>query len=155
MAQGRSTKIISMIKWIRTSSLSMKNSLSLSVDTILPCQVQRERKREFFIDNLLVRIRLMLIESFHVRWCARSCTSSQTLRAAPSRHRQPLQGLITCCFPLRARDMLSLQAPSRRRLPPASTQRCLRERARQRDGYRKMLCWHRLSAQRPRDAGSP
>jgi len=29
MAQGRSTKIISMIKWIRTSRLSIQNSLSL------------------------------------------------------------------------------------------------------------------------------
>jgi len=29
MAQSRSTKIISMIKWIRTSRLSIKNSLSL------------------------------------------------------------------------------------------------------------------------------
>ena len=29
MAQGLSTKIISMIKWIRTSRLSIKNSLSL------------------------------------------------------------------------------------------------------------------------------
>ena len=28
MAQGRSTKIISMIKWIRTNRLSIKNSLS-------------------------------------------------------------------------------------------------------------------------------
>ena len=28
MAQGRSTKIISMIQWIRTSRLSIKNSLS-------------------------------------------------------------------------------------------------------------------------------
>ena len=27
MAQGRSTRIISMIKWIRTSRLSIKNSL--------------------------------------------------------------------------------------------------------------------------------
>jgi len=32
MAQGRSTKIISMIQWIRTSRLSIKNSLSLSRD---------------------------------------------------------------------------------------------------------------------------
>jgi len=31
MAQGRSTKIISIIKWIRTSRLSIKNSLSLRV----------------------------------------------------------------------------------------------------------------------------
>ena len=30
MAQGRSTQIISMIKWIRTSRLSIDNSLSLS-----------------------------------------------------------------------------------------------------------------------------
>jgi len=29
MAQGRSTETISMIKWIRTSRLSIKNSLSL------------------------------------------------------------------------------------------------------------------------------
>ena len=28
MAQGRSTEIITMIKWIRTSRLSIKNSLS-------------------------------------------------------------------------------------------------------------------------------
>ena len=31
MAQGRSTEIISMIKGIRTSRLSIKNSLSLSL----------------------------------------------------------------------------------------------------------------------------
>ena len=31
MAQGRSTQIISMIKWIRTSRLSIKNSLSLQI----------------------------------------------------------------------------------------------------------------------------
>ena len=35
MAQGRSTKIISMIKWIRTSRLAMKISLSLSRFTAL------------------------------------------------------------------------------------------------------------------------
>ena len=29
MAQGRSTEIITMIKWIRTIRLSIKNSLSL------------------------------------------------------------------------------------------------------------------------------
>ena len=32
MAQGRSTQIISMINWIRTSRLSIKKSLSGSVD---------------------------------------------------------------------------------------------------------------------------
>ena len=29
MAQGRSTKVISMIKWIRTSRLSIKNSFAV------------------------------------------------------------------------------------------------------------------------------
>ena len=28
MVQGRSTKIVSMVKWIRTSSSTIKNSLS-------------------------------------------------------------------------------------------------------------------------------
>ena len=31
MVQGRSTKIISMIKWIRISKLSLKNSLSMGL----------------------------------------------------------------------------------------------------------------------------
>ena len=39
MAQGRSTKIISMITWIRTSRLSIKNSLSLSACGGLGCVV--------------------------------------------------------------------------------------------------------------------
>ena len=52
MAQGRSTEIISMIKWIRTSRLPVQNSLSL----YLP---QRPEK-EFFIDSLLVRIHFMV-----------------------------------------------------------------------------------------------
>ena len=34
MALGRSTKIISMIKWIRTSRLSIKNSLSPTYDRV-------------------------------------------------------------------------------------------------------------------------
>ena len=36
MAQGRSTKIITMIEWIRTSRLSIKNSLSLMLGCISP-----------------------------------------------------------------------------------------------------------------------
>ena len=58
MAQGRSTKIISMIKWIRTSRLSIKNSLfeagatatiaSLTMDAVSnvtgPLQVFSERE---------------------------------------------------------------------------------------------------------------
>ena len=38
MAQGRSTKIITMIKWIRTIRLSIKNSLSL-LFIILTCNL--------------------------------------------------------------------------------------------------------------------
>jgi len=34
MAQGRSTKIISMIKWIQTSWLSIKNSRSLFAECL-------------------------------------------------------------------------------------------------------------------------
>ena len=37
MAQGRSTKIISMIKWSRTNSLSIKNSLSRAPQGRTPC----------------------------------------------------------------------------------------------------------------------
>ena len=36
MAQGRSTKIISMIKWIRTGRLSIKNSFSGTPRTLYP-----------------------------------------------------------------------------------------------------------------------
>ena len=36
MAHGRSTKIISMIKWIRTSRLSIKNSLPAMVCLFSP-----------------------------------------------------------------------------------------------------------------------
>ena len=54
MAQGRSTKIISMIKWIRISRLSIKNSLSR------PGALTTPRERESFIDNLLVRIHLII-----------------------------------------------------------------------------------------------
>ena len=38
MAQGQSTKIISMIKWIRTSRLSMKNSVSVNEELCLGCR---------------------------------------------------------------------------------------------------------------------
>jgi len=47
MAQGRSTKIISMIKWIRTSRLSIKNSLSVGVQVeALTQEVQQLRRSE-------------------------------------------------------------------------------------------------------------
>ena len=37
MAQGRSTDIISMIKWIRTSGLSIKSSLSSRAARLAVC----------------------------------------------------------------------------------------------------------------------
>ena len=46
-AQGRSTKIISMIKWIRTSKLSIKNSLS-------------EQARVDAVDNVLASSRPLI-----------------------------------------------------------------------------------------------
>ena len=46
MAQGRSTEIITMIKWIRTSRLSIKNSLSGSHHTLQTVERERERERE-------------------------------------------------------------------------------------------------------------
>ena len=41
MAQGRSTKIITMVKWIRTSRLSIKNFLSETphnLKTLVDCE---------------------------------------------------------------------------------------------------------------------
>ena len=43
MAQGRSTEIISMIKWIRTRRLSIKNSLS---DHVLRDQGRRDAREQ-------------------------------------------------------------------------------------------------------------
>jgi len=76
MAQGRSTKIITMIKWIRTSRLSRKNSRSLcpaggSDRTSATLEISstelrgEDDQREFFIDNLLVRIHLIIVM---IRW---------------------------------------------------------------------------------------
>ena len=76
MAQGRSTKIIWMIKWIRTSRLSIKNSLSAAEsesDHSLVLQVARLSTRkywgtleeEFFTDNLLVHMHFIIVM---IRW---------------------------------------------------------------------------------------
>jgi len=81
MAQGRSTKIISMMKWIRASRLSIKNSLSLYREGVAGVGMLRRRRlqdgprprvenlvtreREFFIDNLLVRIHFIIVM---IRW---------------------------------------------------------------------------------------
>jgi len=46
MAQGRSTKIISMIKWIQTSTLSLENSLSV-------------REGAYILVGLIVLVRLV------------------------------------------------------------------------------------------------
>ena len=49
-AQGRSTKIISIIKWIRTSRLSMKNSLPVAhgVSSVTRLHIW---KQSAFVDN--------------------------------------------------------------------------------------------------------
>ena len=66
-----------MIKWIRTSKLSIKNSLSLDLPArgglVLDCVLASKalgrpevpREREFFIDNLLVRIHYIIAK---IRW---------------------------------------------------------------------------------------
>ena len=59
MAQGRSTEILSMIKWIRTRRLSIKNSFALSAPHDRPTREHRER--EFFIDNLPVRVQVIIV----------------------------------------------------------------------------------------------
>jgi len=46
MAQGRSTKIISKIKWIWTSRLSIKNSLSVRSETAHERERKERRERE-------------------------------------------------------------------------------------------------------------
>ena len=53
MAQGRYTRIISMIKWIRTSRLSIKNALSVAGRQML-------KRRRDGIDNLRVRMQLFI-----------------------------------------------------------------------------------------------
>ena len=63
MAQGRSTNIISMTEWIRTSRLSIKNSLS--PPPLLPSPGPREpqrtfRKREWCVDRTLELLSLSL-----------------------------------------------------------------------------------------------
>ena len=44
VAQGRSTQVISMVKWIRTSRLSIKNSLS-------PAQLRNATGQDMLLEN--------------------------------------------------------------------------------------------------------
>ena len=54
MAQRRSTEIISMIKWIQTSRLSKKNSLSLDSSMIAPpCSKSGRDHFKAYLDGLL------------------------------------------------------------------------------------------------------
>ena len=55
MAQGRSTKIILMIKWIRTSRLSIKNSLSEKIRSVqaVAREVQEELDAAVLVQVLL------------------------------------------------------------------------------------------------------
>ena len=55
IAQGRYTKIISMIKWIRTSRLLIQNSVSLSTGGSASPACQAE-KRRFSRDNNLIHV---------------------------------------------------------------------------------------------------
>ena len=52
LAQGRCTKIVLMINWIRTSRLSIKNYLSLQRASVL--------ERTIFVHNLLVRVHFII-----------------------------------------------------------------------------------------------
>ena len=84
MAQGRSTNIILMIKWIRTSRLSIKKSLSAgrgvgpgepnrhpsgprgAHGNVNPIpKTSNQKVKELLIDNLLVRILFIIVM---VRW---------------------------------------------------------------------------------------
>ena len=56
MAHGRSTKIISIIKWIRTSRLSIKNSL-LNVAVLVEAVV------ELVVEILIVITRFLVSDS--------------------------------------------------------------------------------------------
>ena len=73
MAQGRSTEIITMIKWIRTSKLSIKELSLCLMCAIFARQQTTQRashgileavrcleEKVFFIDNLLVRIHFII-----------------------------------------------------------------------------------------------
>ena len=68
MAQGRSTKIISMIRWIRTSRLSIKNSLSVQITLAVRGNTE---------DRRLVSDSLIYLQ-------ARDCQVSQTAPTFPS-----------------------------------------------------------------------
>ena len=66
MAQGRSTQIISMIKWIRTSRLSTKNSLSIEE---VPGRELLETVLLLLVERLEVRVeqRVLLLQVAHLR----------------------------------------------------------------------------------------
>ena len=51
MAQGRSSKIISMIKWIRTISFLIKNSLSVPEGLVAALGMIVEARREVALDG--------------------------------------------------------------------------------------------------------
>jgi len=66
-------QIISMIKWIRTSRLSIQNSLYAPApkpDLFIPLSSEYGREREFFIDNLLVRMHFIIEMKLVDRACA-------------------------------------------------------------------------------------
>ena len=62
-AQGRSTKIISMIKWIRTSRLSIKNSLSLGQAT-----PHRGAGQQMMFSDVAVQVRFNVTEGLQIHF---------------------------------------------------------------------------------------
>ena len=86
MARGRSTKIISMIKWIRTSRLSIKNSLSLKghlgpKGEVVPQELHDERGVlvRLFAQRVEVRDRVVkrLQVKFKNNYFAKMCSCSE------------------------------------------------------------------------------
>ena len=59
MAQGRSTKIVSVIRWIRTSRLSIKNSLWLCGQVFKPPAKSRRVKNLYFDAHKSQNMRLL------------------------------------------------------------------------------------------------
>ena len=96
MAQGRSTKIISMMKWIRTSRLSIKHSLSVGLshlgDALFHLLGDRERAHEHGVRLDPVRGQpCVMLDGLHEHENAtvRVSTNAKTQRSvsAPTRNR--------------------------------------------------------------------
>jgi len=95
MAQGRSTKIISMMKWIRTSRLSIKHSLSVGLshlgDALFHLLGDRERAHEHGVRLDPVRGQpCVMLDGLHEHENATVpvCTNTRTQQSASARTRK-------------------------------------------------------------------